>query len=209
MWIQVETPYSIFPQAKTCLIDQLNIEISFPRTLCCCRPVHREGSRPLLVKPTTRIVAHIIDILVEASETRGTTALVYCLINSSLYSGTVQGWWSTPQLVRRSVEVYSITLVQYLYVRCYLSDNKLVLSYLLSHLLPQWEPCGEPAISHNSHHVSLVQWTNPSLPVTRDLDSNPLGVLLWNRDSPVSVVSLHCGSKQDKRYDSTGLLSDK
>ncbi len=22
------------------------------------------------------------------------------------------------------------------------------------------EPCGEPAISHDSHHVSLVQWTN-------------------------------------------------
>ncbi len=33
---------------------------------------------------------------VEASATRGTTALVYCLINSSLYTGTVQGWWSTP-----------------------------------------------------------------------------------------------------------------
>ncbi len=36
---------------------------------------------------------------VEASKTRGTTALVYCLISSSLYTGTVQGWWSTPQLV--------------------------------------------------------------------------------------------------------------
>jgi hypothetical protein len=23
------------------------------------------------------------------------------------------------------------------------------------------EPCGEPAISHDSNHVSLVQWTNP------------------------------------------------
>jgi hypothetical protein len=22
------------------------------------------------------------------------------------------------------------------------------------------EPCGEPAISHDYHHVSLVQWTN-------------------------------------------------
>jgi hypothetical protein len=41
----------------------------------------------------------------EASKTRGTKALVYCLINSSLYTGTVQGWWSTPQLVRRSVGV--------------------------------------------------------------------------------------------------------
>jgi hypothetical protein len=33
---------------------------------------------------------------VEASKTRGTTAQVYCLIGSSLYTGTVQGWWSTP-----------------------------------------------------------------------------------------------------------------
>jgi hypothetical protein len=32
---------------------------------------------------------------VEASTTRGTTALVYCLINSSLYTGTVHRWWST------------------------------------------------------------------------------------------------------------------
>ncbi len=34
---------------------------------------------------------------VEASATRGTTALVYSLINSSLYAGTVQRWWSTPK----------------------------------------------------------------------------------------------------------------
>jgi hypothetical protein len=40
------------------------------------------------------------------------------------------------------------------------------------------EPCGEPAISINSHHVSMVQWTNPLLPVTRDLGSNPLGGLM-------------------------------
>ncbi len=33
--------------------------------------------------------------------------------------------------------VYSITLVQYLYISCYLSVNKPVLSYLLSRLLPQ------------------------------------------------------------------------
>jgi hypothetical protein len=34
---------------------------------------------------------------VEVSTTRGTTALVYCLINSSLhvYTGTVHRWWST------------------------------------------------------------------------------------------------------------------
>ncbi len=41
---------------------------------------------------------------------------------------------------------------------------------------------GEPAISLHSHHVSLVQWTTRLL---------PQGVLMWNCDSPVSVVSLH------------------
>ncbi len=52
--------------------------------------------------------------------------------------------------------------------------------------------CGEPAISHDSHHVSLVQWTTCLLPSTRDTGSNPLGGLMWNWDSPVSDVSLHC-----------------
>ncbi len=36
-------------------------------------------------------------------------------------------------------------------------------------------PCGEPAISHDSHHVSLVQWTTCLLPATRVTGSNPLG----------------------------------
>jgi hypothetical protein len=52
------------------------------------------------------------------------------------------------------------------------------------------EPCVEPMIPLHSHHVSLVQWTNPSLPVTRDLGLRPLGGLMSNRYSPVSVVSL-------------------
>jgi hypothetical protein len=34
---------------------------------------------------------------------------------------------------------------------------------------------GEPAISLNSHHVSLVQWTTRLLPVTRDPGSKPQG----------------------------------
>jgi hypothetical protein len=58
------------------------------------------------------------------------------------------------------------------------------------------EPCGEPAISLHSHHVSLVQWTTCLLPLTRDPASKPMGGLMWNRDSPVSVVLLHgnfCG----------------
>jgi hypothetical protein len=37
------------------------------------------------------------------------------------------------------------------------------------------EPCGEPAISLNTHHVSLVKWTTRLLPVTRDPGSNPRG----------------------------------
>jgi hypothetical protein len=52
------------------------------------------------------------------------------------------------------------------------------------------EPCGEPAISLHSHHVSLVQSTTGLLPVTRDLGSKPLGGFMWNRDSLVSDVSL-------------------
>ncbi len=36
-----------------------------------------------------------------------------------------------------------------------------------------------------------VQWTTLLLPVTRDPGSKPLGGLMWNRDSPVSVVSLN------------------
>jgi hypothetical protein len=54
------------------------------------------------------------------------------------------------------------------------------------------ESCGEPAISLHSHHVSLVQWTTRLLPVMRDPGSFPRGVLMWNRDSPISVVSLQC-----------------
>jgi hypothetical protein len=53
------------------------------------------------------------------------------------------------------------------------------------------EPCGEPAISLHSHHVSLVQWSTRLLPVTRDPGSKPLGGLMWNWDSPVSIVPPH------------------
>ncbi len=53
----------------------------------------------------------------------------------------------------------------------------------------------------HSHTVSVVQWVNPLLPVLRDPRSIPRGVLMWNQDPPVSVVSLlgdpdaidHCG----------------
>ncbi len=37
----------------------------------------------------------------------------------------------------------------------------------------------------------MVQWSTRLLPVMRDLGSIPRGVVKWNRDSPVSVVSLH------------------
>jgi hypothetical protein len=41
-----------------------------------------------------------------------------------------------------------------------------------------------------SHTVPLVQWSTRFPPVMRDPGSIPRGVLMWNQDSPVSVVSL-------------------
>ncbi len=58
-------------------------------------------------------------------------------------------------------------------------------------LLVKRTNCGEPAISQHSYHVSLVQGTTYLLPVMRDPGSIPRGVLTWNWDSSVSVVSLH------------------
>jgi hypothetical protein len=54
------------------------------------------------------------------------------------------------------------------------------------------EPCGEPAISLHSHHVSLVQWTTGLLPIIKDPGSNPQGGTYVKRDSPVSIVLLQC-----------------
>ncbi len=53
--------------------------------------------------------------------------------------------------------------------------------------------CGEPAISHDSHHVSLVQWTNLFASCHKGHRfKSPGGYLLYvKRDSPVSDVSLH------------------
>jgi hypothetical protein len=39
---------------------------------------------------------------------------------------------------RQTSRVYCTTLIQYLYISCYLFSNKLVLWYLLLRLLPQW-----------------------------------------------------------------------
>ncbi len=51
--------------------------------------------------------------------------------------------------------------------------------------------CGEPEISLHSYTVPLVQWSTRLLPVMRDPGSIPSGVLMWNRDFPVSIVLLH------------------
>jgi hypothetical protein len=53
------------------------------------------------------------------------------------------------------------------------------------------EPCGDPAISLHSHHVSLVQWTTHLVPIMRDLGSVPRGGTYVKPGSPVSDVSLH------------------
>jgi hypothetical protein len=57
--------------------------------------------------------------------------------------------------------------------------------------------CGEPAISLHSHAVPLVQWSTGLLPIMRDPASIPRGILMWNQDSPVSIVSLHWWPQHD------------
>ncbi len=64
----------------------------------------------------------------------------------------------------------------------------------------QHRHCGEPAISLHPHHVSLVQWTTRLLPVMRDPGSIARGVLMWKRDSPVSVISLQHHDSQALQY---------
>jgi hypothetical protein len=54
------------------------------------------GTKINIIQQPWPFVSSVVDQNVEASTTRGTTALVCCLINSSLYTGTVHRWWSTP-----------------------------------------------------------------------------------------------------------------
>jgi hypothetical protein len=57
--------------------------------------------------------------------------------------------------------------------------------------------CGDPAISLHSYTVPLVQWFTRLLLVMRDQGSIPRGVLVWIRDSFVSIVSLHWWPRSD------------
>jgi hypothetical protein len=52
---------------------------------------------------------------------------------------------------------------------------------------PACRQCDNPTWSHT---VSLVQWVTYLLPIMRDPGSILRGVFIWNRDSPVRVVSL-------------------
>jgi hypothetical protein len=73
---------------------------------------------------------------------------------------------------------FLFTWVQCAYIVLMYNVNKLTHSLEMN---PQFfcstplAVCGEPAISHDSNHVSLVQWTTCLLPFTRDSGSNPLG----------------------------------
>jgi hypothetical protein len=51
-----------------------------------------------------------------------------------------------------------------------------------------WALC-RPVISLHSYTVPLVQWSTRLLPVMRDPGSIHRGVLMWDWDSPVSVIS--------------------
>ncbi len=52
-----------------------------------------------------------------------------------------------------------------------------------------WRACNLTAFIHSSTGP-LVQWSTCLLSVMRDRGSIPWGVLMWNQESPVSVVSL-------------------
>ncbi len=62
--------------------------------------------------------------------------------------------------------------------------------YVIRKIKKEKRTCGESAISGHWYTVPLVQWSTRLLPIMRDPGSNPRGVLMWNQDSPVSVVSL-------------------
>ncbi len=90
--------------------------------------------------------------------------------------------------------LYSLVLLFHHAV--YLSPMYCILSFFLLVAINVLY-CEAPAISLHSHTVSLVQWVNPLLPVMRDPGSIPKGVLMWNRDSPVSFISLHWWPQHD------------
>ncbi len=89
----------------------------------------------------------------------------------------------------------SIQIVHVLKVVCLKSWQNLHMNKTIKYM---WL-CRACKISLHSHHVSLDQWTTGThlLPVMRDLGSNPLGVFMWNWDSPVSVVLLHWWPRRD------------
>jgi hypothetical protein len=80
----------------------------------------------------------VMNVTYALSYTRGRHQLVQMVLSEMLALVDVCRELATPLLTVKPVGVYSTTLVQYLYISCYLSDNKPVLSYLLSRLLPQW-----------------------------------------------------------------------
>ncbi len=67
---------------------------------------------------------------VEASTTRGMTALVYCLINSSLYTGTVHRWKSAPNWLDGRQGCSQLSKVWYYLVNFFKVTNNLVAASL-------------------------------------------------------------------------------
>ncbi len=78
------------------------------------------------------------------------------------------GELATSLLTIKPVGVYSTTLVQYLYISCYLSDNKPVLSYLLLCLLtaPEVGPLtsSPPNRGQSSGGSPVESWLHPYWP---------------------------------------------
>ncbi len=81
--------------------------------------------------------------------------------------------------------VYSSNPVQFLYISCYVTVNKLVLSYLLLHLLPQWWP--QPGCTLCTVHCTSVH-SHIGIFKRRSLSLSPSSVTFF---FPILQCALH------------------
>ncbi len=158
----------------------------------------------------------------EASTTRGTTALVYCLINSSLYTGTVHRWWSTSnwpdghqgcsQLSTGLLPSYGLGWEEKSSEVQPLRQCPLMIRYRRGGTGE--EEGGETSRPENETHLVAAR------PPGREPGSLPRrhglpGVVCECTKVQCTIQMVqpdrghHFGSKHNKRYDSIGLLSDK
>jgi hypothetical protein len=92
--------WHFFAPILRCTLHWLQLRKLWATSACSCQRVSVSVQRYSVQYKGYNLVGVST---VEEGTRRGMTALVYWQLHSSLYTGTVQGWWSTPQLVWRSV----------------------------------------------------------------------------------------------------------